>query len=77
MWGVPVYEGGKFYLAGLKKQVNIGFAINGLNQQELALFEGSGKTMRHIKIHTVKAINRKELVKLIKLVQQKSECAGC
>ncbi len=50
MWaGVPFYEK-RYYIVALKDHVNMGFAINGLSQQEIALFEGKGKTMRHIKI---------------------------
>ena len=49
-WGVPVFAGGKFYIGSLKNNVNLGFSINGLNEKEIGLFEGNGKTMRHIKI---------------------------
>jgi hypothetical protein len=41
----------------------------------IALFEGSGKTMRHIKIRTLDDIDEKRLVKLIKLVCEKSVCS--
>ena len=47
--GVPSYED-KYYIVGLKDHVNIGFAIEGLSPEELALFEGKGKLMRHIKL---------------------------
>ncbi len=71
-WGVPVYEGGKFYLAALKKQVNMGFSIVGLSDEEVKLFEGSGRTARHIKIPTLDSINEKHIIKLIKLVNKKT-----
>lgn len=76
-WGVPVYDGGRFYLGSLKKQVNLGFSIVGLSKEEVALFEGSGKTMRHIKIPSLKEIDKKQLVKLLKLVRKKTQCVEC
>jgi len=38
------------------------------------LFEGSGKTMRHIKIHSIDDIDEKKLVELIKMVDKKTTC---
>jgi hypothetical protein len=66
-WGVPTFSGGKFYIGALRDHVNLGFSINGLTKEEIALFEGSGKTMRHIKIRTLKDINEKRLVKLLNI----------
>lgn len=63
-WGVPVFAGGKFYIGSLKDHVNLGFSINGLNEKEIALFEGSGKTMRHIKIKSLQDIDEKNLLSL-------------
>ena len=76
-WGVPVFAGGKFYIGSFKNSVNLGFSINGLNDREVALFEGTGKTMRHIKIKSLQDINEENLVKLIKLVDEKSVCESC
>ena len=76
-WGVPVFAGGKFYIGSFKNSVNLGVSINGLNDREVALFEGSGKTMRHVKIKLLQDINEKKLVKLIKLVNEKSICESC
>ncbi|NMB84336.1 DUF1801 domain-containing protein [Candidatus Roizmanbacteria bacterium] len=73
-WGVPIYAGGKFYLASLKKQVNMGFSIIGLNKDEISSFEGSGKTARHIKVPTLDSIDEKQIIKLLKLVNKKSSC---
>lgn len=67
----------KFYIAALKDRVHVGFAITGLSKDEIGLFEGTGKTMRHIKIHSVKDINEKKLVQLIKLVDKKAKCKPC
>ena len=76
-WGVPVFGDGKFYVAAMKDHVNIGFAIRGLSVQELKLFEGSGKTMRHIKIASMKDIDETKIVKLIKLIDRKAVCESC
>lgn len=74
MWGVVTFSGGKFYIASMKTRVHVGFAINGLNEEEIGMFEGSGKTMRHIKIPTLEDIDEKKLVKLIKTVDKKAIC---
>ena len=76
-WGVPVFIDGKFYIGSFKNSVNLGVSINGLNDREVALFEGSGKTMRHIKIKSLQDIDEEKLVKLIKLVNEKSVCESC
>ncbi len=73
-WGVIVFADDKFYLGSIKNRVHVGFAINGLSKEEIGLFEGSGKTMRHIKIHSLEDIDEKKLVKLIKLVDKKTAC---
>ena len=76
-WGVITFSGGKFYVAAMKNRVHVGFAINGLSEKEISLFEGKGKTMRHIKIHSLKDIDEIKLVKLIKLVDKKAICEQC
>jgi uncharacterized protein YdhG (YjbR/CyaY superfamily) len=73
-WGVPTFAGGKFYIAAMKNRVHVGFAITGLNKDEISLFEGSGKTMRHIKIPTLESINEKKLVRLVEMVNKKAIC---
>jgi uncharacterized protein YdhG (YjbR/CyaY superfamily) len=73
-WGVPTFAAGKFYIAAMKNRVHVGFAITGLNKDEINLFEGSGKTMRHIKIPTLEDIDQKKLVRLIELVDRKAIC---
>jgi hypothetical protein len=75
--GAPKFEGGKFYMGALKNHVNVGFAITGLNKDEIKLFEGTGKTMRHIKIHSLGDIDEKKLVSLIEMVNKKSICSRC
>ena len=73
-WGVIAFSGGKFYIAAMKNGVHVGFAVNGLSDDEIGFFEGSGKTMRHIKIPTVKDIDEKMLKNLIELVEKKAIC---
>jgi uncharacterized protein YdhG (YjbR/CyaY superfamily) len=76
-WGVPTFASGKFYIAAMKNRVHVGFAITGLNEDEANLFEGSGKTMRHIKIPTLEDVDEKTLVQLIKMVNKKVICEPC
>lgn len=70
--GVPWY-GGLFYLVGLKDHVNMGFCFKGLKKHEKDL-EGKGKYMRHIKFYTMKDINERKLVKMIKLTKKPYKC---
>jgi hypothetical protein len=76
-WGVPTFAGGKFYIAAMKNRVHVGFAITGLDKEEISLFEGSGKTMRHIKVPKLEDIDEKKLVNLIELVDNKAICNEC
>jgi hypothetical protein len=75
--GVPCYGHtkdepcGKYYIAALKDHVNLGFSLKGLSKDEIALFEGSGKTMKHVKFYSVKEIDEKKITKLIRLVKEK------
>ena len=71
-WGAVVYDNGRFYLAGVRRGVNIGFAIHGLSKEEISLFKGSGKTMRHLKFESVKEIDETMLSDLLQLVKKKS-----
>lgn len=75
-WGVTSYGGGKFYLVALKGRVHMGFAITGLSSEETKLFEGSGKTARHIKIYSLNDIDEERIVKLIKMVDKKAIFVG-
>lgn len=76
-WGAITFSSGKFYLAAMKNRVHVGFAITGLSSDELALFEGNGKTMRHIKIPSIDSIDKAHLARLIIMVDQKSICRTC
>lgn len=70
-WGVPSYADGKYYLVALKTHVNLGFSIKGLSKEQIDSFQGSGKTMRVIEIESVKEIDEKQIVKILKLVEEK------
>jgi uncharacterized protein YdhG (YjbR/CyaY superfamily) len=76
-WGVITFAKGKFYIAAMKNRVHVGFSITGLNKEEICLFEGSGKTMKHIKIPSLEDIDEKMLVKLIRMVDKKAICKSC
>jgi len=76
-WGVITFGVGKFYLAAMKNRVHVGFAIPGLNKDEVGLFEGTGKTMRHIKISKLEDIDQEKLAKLIEIVNKKAICESC
>ncbi|MEJ2647550.1 MAG: DUF1801 domain-containing protein [Sedimentisphaerales bacterium] len=70
--GVPFFER-RYYIVAHKDHVNMGFAINGLSQKEIDMFEGKGKTMRHIKIHSLDDIDEQRIVKLLK-ISKKAKC---
>jgi hypothetical protein len=67
-YGVPYY-GNKYYIVALKTHVNLGFSIKGLSKEEIELFEGSGKTTRHIKISTIEDIDEQKIKKLLKIIK--------
>jgi len=74
--GVPWYEG-KFYVVALRDHVNMGFSVKGLSEQEMALFEGKGKMMRHIKFHSLEDVDETRVMKLLRLVAEKSVDCHC
>jgi hypothetical protein len=66
--GVPWYEG-KYYIVALKDHVNLGFCLEGLSKEEEGLFEGSGKTMKHIKFYSLNDIDEEKIVGLLNMVK--------
>ncbi len=76
-WGAVTFAEGKFYMAAMKNRVHVGFAITGLTKDEIGLFEGNGRTMRHLKIASLEGIDEKRLVKLIEMVEKKATCGKC
>jgi len=73
-WGVITFASGKFYIAAMKNCVHVGFVVAGLTDEEISMLEGSGKTMRHIKIPTLESIDQRNLVRLIETVNKKINC---
>ena len=71
-WGVPNYEG-RYYLVALKDHVNLGFFLKGLSEEEEKLFEGNGKTMKHIKFRSLDDIEEKRVISLLNMVKLKGE----
>jgi hypothetical protein len=68
-YGVPYYDA-NFYIVGLKDHVNLGVSIRNLTPEEISLFEGTGKTTRHIKVSSVEEINEEEIKSLLLLVKK-------
>ena len=70
--GVPWYEG-KYYIVALKDHVNLGFSLKGLSKEEIGLFEGAGKTMKHIETRSLNEIDEKKIIELLKIVKEGSQ----
>ncbi len=70
-WGVPAYDNGRYYIVALKNHVNLGFSIKGLSKEEQSLFEGSGKTMKHIKVKSLNEIDKNRIGRLLEMVRNK------
>ena len=71
-WGAVVYDEGRFYIAVVRQGVNLGFAIKGLSPGEKKLFNGTGKTMRHLKYESLKDIDEETVINLLHLVKNKT-----
>jgi len=69
-WGVPAYGNGKYYIVALKDHVNLGFSLKGLTKEDMTLFDGGGETTRHIEIASLKNIDKKRVIRLLKLVMK-------
>lgn len=76
-WGVPTFGGGKFYIAGLRDSVNVGFSISNMSKEDKKLLDGCGKFMGHVKITSLKELDVRRLAKLVKIVDKKSACVTC
>jgi hypothetical protein len=72
-WGVPAFGDGSFYIVALKDHVNLGFTIKRLSEEELALFDGGGKTTKNIEIKSLIGLDQKRIIKLLKMVDQRQE----
>jgi len=70
-YGVPYYNN-KFYIVALKNHMNLGFSIKNLSNEEIALFEGEGKTTRHIKVRALREIDEERIIQLLDMVYTKN-----
>jgi hypothetical protein len=64
----------KIYLAKIQDHVNLGVGIVGLSTDDIKLFSGTGKTMRHLKFYPDQEIDEHELIRRLKIVVQKVIC---
>ncbi len=67
------YEG-KFYIAAFRDHVNLGVGVVGLRKEEKQLFQGTGRTMRHLKFFSVEDIKRTKLLTLLNMVYTNTHC---
>jgi hypothetical protein len=71
-WGVPTYADGRCYIVALKDHVNLGFSLDALPAREQKQLQGSGKTMKHIEVRSLKEIDQKGIIELLELVLKKA-----
>jgi len=57
----------------LKDHVNLGFTLKGLTKDDEKLFDGGGKTMKHIEVATLDDIDEQRIVDLLKLVDKRTK----
>jgi len=69
--GVWWYEE-KYYIVALKNYVNPGFSLKGLFSKEARLFEGGGKTLKHVKFRSLGEIDEAKVAGLFKIVKEGS-----
>ena len=67
-YGVPYYDD-KYYIVSLKNHVNLGVSIKNLDAEEIKLFEGTGKTTRHIKFKSLEDIDVSKIVRLLEIIK--------
>jgi hypothetical protein len=72
-WGVPAFAGGNYYIVALKDHVNLGFTLKGLGKEDEKLFDGGGKTMKHIEVSSVAGIDEKRIVGLLKMIEKRAK----
>ena len=71
-WGAPSYED-MYYLVALKDHVNLGFSLKGLTKEEEKLFEGGGKTMKHLKFYSPSDIDEERVISLLNLIKARQD----
>jgi uncharacterized protein YdhG (YjbR/CyaY superfamily) len=72
-WGVPAFNNGNYYIVALKDHVNLGFTLKGLTKEDEKLFDGGGKTMKHVQIASLQDIDENRIVNLLKLVEERAK----
>jgi hypothetical protein len=72
-WGVPAFADGSYYIVALRDHVNLGFTLKGLTKEDEKLFDGGGKTMKHIEVASPEKIDEKRIVELLKLVDKRTK----
>ena len=77
-WAQPVYEhnGPAIWIRAYKSYVNIGFWRGAEMQDAHALLAGEGDRMRHVKLMSVKDINKKALGDYVKQAMRLNEVKG-
>ena len=70
-WGVPAFADGNYYIVALKDHVNLGFTLKGLTKEDEKLFDGGGKTMKHVEVDAPENIDEQRIVTLLKLVDKR------
>lgn len=68
--GIPWYED-KYYIVALKNHINLSFSMEDLSEEEMTLFEGKGKVMKHIKFYSLVGVDETRVVKLLQLIAEK------
>tara|TARA_B100000686_G_scaffold272582_1_gene289777 strand:+ start:451 stop:837 length:387 start_codon:yes stop_codon:yes gene_type:complete len=83
-WGVPVYEqsGPICSLRTAKNYIALQFHLSGTQLDDPdGLLEGSGKNMRHVKIHVSKEVKKRQFTDWVKQAakanQQHNETSRC
>jgi hypothetical protein len=66
-WGVPAYDNGNYYFVSLKDHVNVGFSVKNTPKKILEKLEGKGKTMRIIKLYSLKDFDERGIRKIINI----------
>ena len=63
----------RFYLAKIGDHVNLGVNIKGLSKEEVSLFLGTGKSMRHLKFFPDQEIDGPKLLEKLQIVYRKAD----
>lgn len=66
-WGIPTFEADDpfcFYMVG-KNHVTFGFHYGTSLEDPLSLLEGTGKNIRHVKLHSLEDLEQKGLKQLV------------